>query len=118
MLPSRYRSAAILCAGLSALCISSVVRTQPNYLVPDPTGCGIALNNSGQILCRTGLYSNGTFTSFPTGFAGWAVSESGVVAGYTAAAPDHLAIYSAGTVTDLGVPPAPPNLPPTQQVYP
>jgi len=41
-----------------------------------------------------------------------------VVAGYTAAAADHLAIYSAGAVTDLGALPALPGFPPTQQVYP
>jgi len=93
------------------LLFSLIARAQPNYLVPDPTGCGVALNNNGQILCRTGLYSNNTFTPFPAGFTGWALSESGVVAGYTAAT--HLATYSAGVVTDLGELPGSP-----QQVYP
>jgi probable HAF family extracellular repeat protein len=111
-------SGAVLCAGLGALFFSLIAKAQSNYLVPDPSGCGVALNNNGQILCRTGLYSNGTFTPFPGGFAGWALSESGVVAGYTAAAADHLAIYSAGAVTDLGGLPALPGFPPTQQVYP
>jgi probable HAF family extracellular repeat protein len=109
-------TAATLCASLSALFISVTARAQSHYLVPDPSGCGVALNNNGEILCRTGLYSNNTFTPFPAGFTGSALNESGVVAGYTAAT--HLAIYSAGVVTDLGALPAPPNTPPAQQVYP
>jgi len=93
------------------LFFSLIAQAQSNYLVPDPTGCGITLNNNGAILCSTGLYSNKTFTPFPAGFTGSALSDSGMVAGYTADA--HLATYSAGVVTDLGALPGP-----AQGVYP
>src|SRR4029077_11711438 len=68
----------------------------------------IALNNSGQVLYDTGLLTGNTFAAFPAGFTAPTGSpgiagQSGVVAGTTTAG--HLAIYSAGTVTDLGLPP-------------
>jgi uncharacterized membrane protein len=88
----------------------SVAKAQPNYLVPLPqNGTVIALNNSGQVLYDTGLLTGNTFAAFPAGFTAptgspGILGESGVVAGNTTSG--HLAIYSAGTVTDLGVPPA------------
>jgi len=78
-------------------------------LVPLPQkGNVIALNNSGQVLYDTGLLTGNTFAAFPAGFIAptgspGILGESGVVAGTTTAG--HLAIYSAGAVTDLGVPP-------------
>ena len=102
-------SVVILCAGLGALLLSFVAKAQPNYLVPLPQhGKVIALNNSGQVLYDTGLLTGNTFTAFPAGFTAptgspATLGENGVVAGNTAAG--HLAVYSAGTVADLGVPP-------------
>ena len=101
--------AAILCAGLGASFIPLVAKAQPNYLVPLPQkGNAIAVNNSGQVLYDTGLLTGNTFTAFPAGFTAptgspATLGENGVVAGNTAAG--HLAVYSAGTVADLGVPP-------------
>lgn len=103
-----YASVAILCAGLGALFMSFVAKAQPNYLIPLPQqGNVIALNNSGQVLYDTGLLTGNAFAAFPAGFAAptgspGILGESGVVAGTTTAG--HLAIYSAGTVTDLGLP--------------
>jgi uncharacterized membrane protein len=100
---------AILCAGLSALFISPVAHAQANYLIPLPQhGSVIALNNSGQVLYNTGLLTGNTFAAFPAGFSAptgspGILGESGAVAGTTTTG--HLAIYSAGTVTDLGLPP-------------
>jgi uncharacterized membrane protein len=88
----------------------SVANAQANYLVPLPQkGTVIALNNSGQVLYDTGLLTGNTFAAFPAGFTGGPepgrgqLGESGVVVGTTTAG--HLATYSAGTVTDLGLPP-------------
>jgi hypothetical protein len=100
---------AVLCAGLSALFIPHVAQAQANYLILLPQqGSVIALNNSGQVLYDTGLLTGNTFAAFPAGFTAptgspGILGESGVVAGTTTTG--HLAIYSAGTVTDLGVPP-------------
>ena len=102
-------SVVILCAGLGASFLSLVAKAQSNYLVPLPQkGNVIAVNNSGQVLYDTGLLTGNTFTAFPAGFTAPTGSpdtlgENGVVAGNTAAG--HLAVYSAGTVADLGVPP-------------
>ena len=102
-------SVVILCAGLGASFLSLVAKAQSNYLVPLPQkGNVIAVNNSGQVLYDTGLLTGNTFTAFPAGFTAptgspATLGENGVVAGNTAAG--HLAVYSAGTVADLGVPP-------------
>ena len=110
-------SVAILCAGLGALFISPVAKAQSNYLVPLPQkGNVIALNNSGQVLYDAGLLTGNTFAAFPANFTAsngspGTLGESGVVAGSTTAG--HLATYSAGTVTDLGLPPWEPNFPVT-----
>jgi hypothetical protein len=108
MLPISRASAAILCEGLVALFIASVATAQSNHLVPLPQkGNVIAVNNSGQVLYDTGLLTGNTFAAFPTGFTApigspHILGESGVVAGTTSTG--HLATYSAGTVTDLGLP--------------
>lgn len=95
---------AILCASLGELLISPAAGAQPNYLIPVPqNGRAIALNNSGQILYDTGLLTGNTFAPFPAGFAPGGLNQSGTVVGNTAAG--DLAVYSAGTVTDLGLPP-------------
>jgi hypothetical protein len=108
MFPRGRTCVTIFCAGLGALFITSVARAQPNFLIPLPTesaNLAIRLNNSGQLLFVNGLYTGATFTPFPAGFLGQALNESGVIAGTTASA-THLALYSAGTVTDLGPFPA------------
>jgi probable HAF family extracellular repeat protein len=89
--------------------MSSLAKAQPNFLVSLPQkGRVIALNNSGQVLYDTGLLTGNTFAAFPAGFAvppgsPGILGESGVVVGTTTTG--HLAIYTAGTVTDLGLPP-------------
>src|SRR5262249_48770732 len=101
-------SRAMVCTGLSALFLLPVAKAQSNYLVPLPQkGSVIALNNSGQVLYDTGLLTGNTFAAFPAGFTAptgspGILGESGVVAWTMTAG--HLAIYSAGTVTDLGLP--------------
>jgi hypothetical protein len=100
---------AILCAGLGALFFSFSAEAQPNYLVPLPQkGTVIAVNNNGQVLYDTGLVTGNVFAAFPAGFTAptgspGILGEGGAVAGKTATG--HLALYSAGAVTDLGVPP-------------
>src|SRR5262249_55951282 len=97
-----------LWAGSGALFLFSVATAQPNYLIPLPQkGTVLALNNSGQVLYDSGLLTGNTFVAFPANFTvptefPGILGESGVVAGTTTAG--HLAIYSAGTVTDLGLP--------------
>ena len=109
MCHARFSSAAVLCAVLAAVCIPRLAAAQANYLVPLGTDSTAArgLNNSGQALLSSGLYSNGTFTPFPAGFTGFAINANGHVAGTNAAG--DLALYSGGVVTDLA---APPGLPP------
>jgi hypothetical protein len=110
MCSNRCALSAILCASLGELLISPAASAQPNYLIPVPQkGRAIALNNSGQILYDTGLLTGNTFAPFPAGFAvpkgdfPGGLSQSGAVVGNTAAG--DVAVYSAGTVTDLGLPP-------------
>jgi hypothetical protein len=111
-----YRFGLTISAGLGALLTWSVVQAQSNFLVPLPQmGNVIALNNSGQVLYDTGLWTGNTFTAFPAGFtpigrefAGGGrpppgiLGDNGAVAGTTAAG--HLAVYSAGIITDFGLP--------------
>jgi probable HAF family extracellular repeat protein len=101
-------SVTIVCAAVAAaVFVCSVATAQPNYLIPLPQkGQALALNNSGQVVYDTGLLAGGTFTAFPAGFtvateSTGILSESGVVVGATSTG--HLATWSAGTVTDLGV---------------
>lgn len=110
MVTNRCAWFAILCASLGELLVSPAAWAQPNYLIPVPqNGTALTINNSGQILYDTGLLTGNTFAPFPAGFAlnaaagQTSLSQSGAVVGNTAAG--HLAVYSAGTVTDLGLPP-------------
>ena len=115
MFPNRCALLVILCAGLGELFISPVAKAQPNYLIPLPQKGSatvpnpIALNNSGQILYDTGLLTGNTFAPFPAGFTvgllccPTVMSDSGAVVGNTATG--DIAVYSAGTVTNLGLPP-------------
>jgi hypothetical protein len=115
MLPSKWQAAAILCAGIGALFVSFATDAQPNYLIPLPqkgsatVPNAIALNNSGQVLYYTGLLTGNTFAPFPPNFTPptWTagvLSDSGAVVGNITTTGD-IAVYSAGTVTDLGLPP-------------
>jgi len=92
----------ILCAGSGGLFGSPAARAQSNYLVPvtpDPPNVPKGLNNSGEVLLDSGLYSYGTFiTSFPSGFSGYAINARGDVAGLNAAG---AALYKNGEVTNL-----------------
>jgi hypothetical protein len=106
---------AVLCTGLGAAYMSSLAQAQPNYLVPLPQkGTAIGLNNSGQVLYDTGLLTGNTFAPFPANFTlhlqccASVLSESGTVLGSTTSG--DVAVYSAGTVTDLGQPPWEPPL--------
>jgi probable HAF family extracellular repeat protein len=103
----KLTSLATLCAGLGAALTCSLATGQANYLVALPQkGKVLALNNSGLVVYDTGVFAGGTFAAFPAGFtvateSGGIVNDSGVVAGATSTG--HLATWSAGTVTDLGV---------------
>jgi probable HAF family extracellular repeat protein len=109
MHPTRRAPGAILCARLCAMLIPLTAQAQSNYLVPLPQkGMVIALNNTGQVLYDTGLLTGNTFVAFPAAFnasvgSPRTLSESGVVVGNTTTG--EVAVYSAGTVTDLGQPP-------------
>jgi len=124
VVPRVGASLIIVCAGLGTLLESFNAKAQPNYLVPLPQdGIVIGLNNSGQVLYDGGLLTGNVYTPFPAGFTTGPegngnsppppsiLSDSGVVAGNTAAG--HLAIYSGGTVTDLGLPSWSQNATPT-----
>jgi probable HAF family extracellular repeat protein len=109
MFPHARAAAAVVCSGLCAFLISPTAQPQSNYLIPLPQkGTVIAVNNNGQVLYDTGLLTGTTFAAFPAGFSvptgsPAILGEDGVVAGATTTG--HLAIYDAGTVTDLGSPP-------------
>src|SRR5689334_22904043 len=63
-------------------------------------GYGWGLNDSGQAVLSSGLYSGGSITVLPlTGSV--AINAGGTVAGTNSAG--HAAIFSSGIVTDLGV---------------
>ena len=115
MHPTRSVPRAMLCAGLCGLFISLTAHAQSNYLVPllqkgSATAPNpIAVNNNGQVLYDTGLLSGNTFAPFPTDFTlhllccPSVLSDSGAVVGNTTTG--DIAVYNAGTVTDLGQPP-------------
>lgn len=110
---------AILCTGLGAAFVSSLAKAQPNYLVPLPQkGNVIALNNGGQVLYDTGLLTGNAFAPFPANFTlhyqccASVLSDSGAIVGNTTGG--DVAVFSAGTVTDLGLPPFVPPPPPGQ----
>ena len=70
---------------------SSASRRAGKLSVPLGTDSTAArgLNNSGQALLSSGLYSNGTFTPFPAGFTGFAINANGHVAGTMPPAISH-----------------------------
>jgi probable HAF family extracellular repeat protein len=87
--------------GIAGLAIGSQsAGAQSNFLTDLGAGFGFGLNDSGQAVLSTGLYSKGAVT--PLGMSGYAINASGQVAGMTSVA-EHAALYSNGTVTDLGV---------------
>jgi hypothetical protein len=109
MCHAKFPAAPVLCAVLAALCIPRLSPAQANYLVAlgtDSTAQARGLNNSGQALLSSGLYSNGTFSPFPAGFIGFAINANGHVAGTNAAG--DLALFGGGVVTDLASPPGSP----------
>jgi hypothetical protein len=70
-------------------------------------GTAYGLNNNGQVVLSNGIWSNGTVAAYPTGFTGTAINASGQVAGalsppYIAPLYTDAAIYSDGTVTNIG----------------
>jgi probable HAF family extracellular repeat protein len=88
-------------AGIIGLFIGALdANAQPNLLKDLGVGFGFGLNDSGQAVLSTGLYSNGVVT--PLGMRGYAINASGQVAGQTLTG-EHAALYSNGVVTDLGV---------------
>ncbi|HXI38356.1 MAG TPA: hypothetical protein VNH83_00185, partial [Bryobacteraceae bacterium] len=89
--------------GVAGLAIGAAsANAQSNSLIDLGVGFGWGLNDSGQAILSSGLYSNGVVT--PLGMFGYAINASGQVAGQTLVA-EHAALYGNGTVTDLGVPP-------------
>ena len=68
--------------------------------VTDGFGEAAGINNSGQVLLSSGIYSNGVITPLPSNMLGIAIDANGDVAGTVG---QHAALYRNGTVTDLGV---------------
>jgi hypothetical protein len=59
---------------------------------------GVGINDSGEVLLSSYLYSHGTLTAFPSGFNGVAINASGEVVG-------NDSIYINGTLTGIPQPP-------------
>ena len=80
------------------------VDAQGSALVDLGVGTGYGLNNNGQVILSTGLYSNGTVTPLPAlpgttaPAVGIAINDSGLVAGN---AGGSAVSYVNGTLTDL-----------------
>jgi probable HAF family extracellular repeat protein len=96
-LPVALATVCIFSAGLS---LGAAASAQANLLVDLGTVEGVGINNGGEVALTTGIYSNGTFTAFPTNFTGLAINANGLVVGFTGF---HAGLYNKGTVTDLGV---------------
>jgi probable HAF family extracellular repeat protein len=88
-----------LAAAVGCVAEPATAVAQSSTLKDLGVGYGWALNDSGQAVLSTGLYSSGTTTPLP--LKGFAINASGAVAGTNSA--DHAAVYANGTVTDLGV---------------
>jgi probable HAF family extracellular repeat protein len=98
----------LLCAVAMAL-ITESAGAQTSALVDLGVGTGYGINNSGQVILSSGLYSNGTVTPLPplpgttTPAVGIAINDSGLVAGNASG----VAIsYLNGTLTNIEANPA------------
>jgi probable HAF family extracellular repeat protein len=94
---------ASICSAIAFALISVSANAQTNLLIDLGVGTGYGINNSGQVVLASSIYANGMFT--PLGMAGAAINASGQVAGSVLRPPNdtHAALYSNGTITDLGV---------------
>jgi probable HAF family extracellular repeat protein len=74
-----------------------------NLLTDLGPGSAYGINKSGQVVLSNGIWSNGAFSAFPSGFTGAAINASGEVAGNVV---DYVgtdaATYSDGAVTVIG----------------
>jgi probable HAF family extracellular repeat protein len=98
------RSIMILCIVVLGLFAGPPVDAQSSALVDLGVGTGYGLNNNGQVILSTGLYSNGTVTPLPAlpgttaPAVGIAINDSGLVAGN---AGGSAVSYLNGTLIDL-----------------
>jgi probable HAF family extracellular repeat protein len=77
-----------------------------NLLTDLGPGTAYGINNNGQVVLSNGVWSNGTFTAFPTGFTGDAINANGQVVGNVinnGLDTTNAALFDQGNVTDLGV---------------
>jgi len=112
MLRDRNRTIAVL-AIVSGLAFGSPTATAQNYLTDlGAVAPGLGINNSGQVVLKNYLYSNGALTAFPANFTGAGINSIGQVVG--AATPQGgncpatggpwpvspcIAVWSSGTLT-------------------
>src|SRR5262249_27390311 len=90
----------LVAAAVGCVAPAAVPAAQCNCLTDLGPGYGWGLNDSGQAVLSTGLYSNGKITTLPL-MGSLAINARGAAAGTNSAG--HAAIYSDGIVTDLGV---------------
>jgi probable HAF family extracellular repeat protein len=104
---------ATLCSVAGLALGSTAANAQASLLTDLGTDSGLGINNSGEVLLSSGIYSNGSVTVFPASFTGAAaINASGAVAGL-AIIPfaETAGVYENGTVTVIGVfPPGDPTL--------
>src|SRR5208337_5435277 len=91
---------ATICITAGLALVSAAANTQ-NLLTDLGPGTAYGINDSGQVVLSSGIWSNGTVTAFPTGFTGTAINASGQVAGSQVSTNNigTAAFYSNGTVT-------------------
>jgi probable HAF family extracellular repeat protein len=90
----------LVAAAVGCVTRAAALAAQCNCLTDLGPGYGWGLNDSGQAVLSTALYSNGKITPLPL-TESLAINASGAAAGTNSAG--HAAVYSGGIVTDLGV---------------
>jgi hypothetical protein len=92
----------VCCAG--GLAAWSVIAKAQNLTDLGPV-TAYALNNSGQVVLSSGVYSSGAVTAFPAGFTGTAINSSGALAGFITDSfgGTSAALYNGGTLTNIGL---------------
>jgi HYDIN/CFA65/VesB family protein len=98
------RAFATICYG-AGFALGSANANAQNLLTDLGPVMAFGLNNSGQVVLSHGIWSTGAVTLFPTNFTGAAINASGQIAGVVTGTNiiGSCAIYSGGTITDLGV---------------
>jgi len=95
-----WRLLAVVCLTFG-LSLGSGTSTAQSLLIDLGPGTAYAVNDNGQVVLTSGVYSGGTVTPFPATFTGTAINSTGALAGFITDSEGgtSAAVYSGGTIT-------------------